>query len=429
MNSKHISNDQRYFESYDQVQVHELMLRDRPRVCAYHDAIMNNKHLFENKVVLDVGSGTGILSMFAAKAGAKLVYAVDACPTICNLAAQLIQCNGLQDRVQIINKRVEEIDKFDEKIDIIISEWMGFYLFHESMLESVIYARDHFLRSSIQNDDSTSEQNESIVIFPSHAYLYCAPFMDQNIRIELNTMWNDYFNLNLSPIRQHIKNSDLSECVIETIEPSQLVHDAQLIQSIDLRTVRIDELQSMRSFCEFTIDNTCIISGFCFWFDCYFSTNDNSSILRSTRLTTNPSSPKTHWKQTLVFLPEDIYPLKNDIVPVNIKLKQSAANRRQYDLTISIKKIKENLNNNDETILVENLNNKGQRRRSSTMSTDKHITSESQTMDETSDSTSSESDNDSNASDEHPIPCSCDRERCKLIKIIIEKYDEENAIE
>ncbi|CAF3015234.1 unnamed protein product [Rotaria socialis] len=429
MNSKNISNDQRYFESYDQVQVHELMLRDRPRVSAYHDAIMNNKHLFENKVVLDVGSGTGILSMFAAKAGAKLVYAVDACPTICNLAAQIIKCNDLQDRVQIINKRVEEIDKFDEKIDIIISEWMGFYLFHESMLESVIYARDHFLRSSVQNDDNTSEQNESIVIFPSHAYLYCAPFMDQNIRIELNTMWNDYFNLNLSPIRQHIKNSDLSECVIETIEPSQLVHDAQLIQSIDLRTVRIDELHSMRSFCEFTIDNTCIISGFCFWFDCYFSTNDNSSILRSTRLTTNPSSPKTHWKQTLVFLPEDIYPLKNDIVPVNIKLKQSATNRRQYDLTISIKKIKENLNNNDEKILVENLNNKRQRSRSSTMSTDKHITSESQTMDETSDSSSSESDNDSSASEEHPIPCSCDRERCKLIKIIIEKYDEENTIE
>ena len=63
--------------------------------------------------------------MFAAKAGAKRVYAVDACPTICDLATQLIKCNGLQDRVQIINKRVEEIDKFDEKIDIIISEWMG----------------------------------------------------------------------------------------------------------------------------------------------------------------------------------------------------------------------------------------------------------------------------------------------------------------
>jgi predicted RNA methylase len=63
--------------------------------------------------------------MFAAKAGAKLVYAVDACPTICDLARELIEYNGLQDHIQVINKRVEDIDKFDENIDIIISEWMG----------------------------------------------------------------------------------------------------------------------------------------------------------------------------------------------------------------------------------------------------------------------------------------------------------------
>jgi len=232
------------------------------------------------------------------------------------------------------------LKKFDKDIDIIISEWMGFYLFHESMLESVIYARDHFLRKT--------EQDQSMNIFPSHAYLYCAPFVDQNIRIELNTMWKNYFDLNFSPILQCIQNSDLNQCVIETIEPSQLVHEAQLIQSIDLRTIRIDDLHSMRSFCQFDIDNTCIISGFCFWFDCYFSSTNNSSILHSTRLTTSPHSSKTHWKQTLVFLPEDIYPLKGDIVPVNIKLKQSSENRRQYNLTISIKKIKENLNNDPE---------------------------------------------------------------------------------
>jgi len=125
MSSNRIANDDEYFRSYDQYQVHELMLRDRPRVSAYYDAMMNNKHLFENKVVLDVGSGTGILSMFAAKAGAKRVYAVDACPKICQLAKELIECNGLQDHVTIVNKRLEEIEKFDENIDIIISEWMG----------------------------------------------------------------------------------------------------------------------------------------------------------------------------------------------------------------------------------------------------------------------------------------------------------------
>lgn len=63
--------------------------------------------------------------MFAAKAGAKLVYAVDACPIVCQLAHELIKCNHLQEKIQVINKRIEDIDKFDENIDMIISEWMG----------------------------------------------------------------------------------------------------------------------------------------------------------------------------------------------------------------------------------------------------------------------------------------------------------------
>lgn len=63
--------------------------------------------------------------MFAAKAGAKLVYAVDACPNVCQIAQELIKYNHLQEKIQVINKRIEHIDKFDENIDMIISEWMG----------------------------------------------------------------------------------------------------------------------------------------------------------------------------------------------------------------------------------------------------------------------------------------------------------------
>lgn len=199
-------------------------------------------------------------------------------------------------------------------------------------------------------------------------------------------MWSNYFELNFSPILPHIKNSDLNECVIETIDPSQLVHEAQLIKSIDLSTIQISDLHSMSSFCQFDIDNTCIISGFCFWFDCYFSSNENSS---GNRLTTSPYASPTHWKQTLVFLPEDIYPLKDDTVPVNIKLKQSDENQRQYNLTISIQ--------------------------------------DNQSMDTSSESESENEDEEE--SDEHPIPCSCDRNKCKIIKLIMEKYDEENIEE
>ena len=197
-------------------------------------------------------------------------------------------------------------------------------------------------------------------------------------------MWKNYFDLNFSSVLPLIKNSNLTDCVIETIQPSQLIQDGQLIQSIDLRTVQIDDLKSMHSFCQFEIDNTCIISGFCFWFDCYFSSPDSSSMIR---LTTHPSSPSTHWKQTLVFLPEDIYPLKGESVPVDIHLQQREENQRHYNLTIAIQ--------------------------------------DDQDMD--AETTSSEEEEEEE--EEHPIPCPCDRAKCKIIRMIMEKYDEENIDE
>lgn len=58
--------------------IHEEMLKDSVRTGSYRNAIVNNPHLFKDKLVLDVGCGTGILSMFAAKAGAKHVVGVSA---------------------------------------------------------------------------------------------------------------------------------------------------------------------------------------------------------------------------------------------------------------------------------------------------------------------------------------------------------------
>ena len=65
-----------YFDSYAHFGIHEEMLKDEVRTITYRNAMYHNRHLFKDKVVLDVGCGTGILSMFAAKAGAKHVIGV-----------------------------------------------------------------------------------------------------------------------------------------------------------------------------------------------------------------------------------------------------------------------------------------------------------------------------------------------------------------
>lgn len=54
------------------------MLEDHKRTGAYYNAVMQNRRQFKDKVVLDVGTGSGILAIFSAMAGAKKVYAVEA---------------------------------------------------------------------------------------------------------------------------------------------------------------------------------------------------------------------------------------------------------------------------------------------------------------------------------------------------------------
>jgi predicted RNA methylase len=126
-----------YFESYDNISVHNLMLRDFPRVFKYREAIMASKAAFKDKIVMDVGSGTGLLSLFCAQAGAKHVYAVEASEGIYELSKAIVKANNLEDRITIINGVIEEIELPNgiTKVDIIVSEWMGVYLLHESMLK------------------------------------------------------------------------------------------------------------------------------------------------------------------------------------------------------------------------------------------------------------------------------------------------------
>lgn len=96
------------------------MLKDEVRTLSYRNSIYNNQYLFQDKVVLDVGCGTGILSMFAAKAGAKLVIGIDM-SNIIDQAKRIVAANGLEDKVTLIKGKMEEVVLPVDKVDIIIS--------------------------------------------------------------------------------------------------------------------------------------------------------------------------------------------------------------------------------------------------------------------------------------------------------------------
>jgi predicted RNA methylase len=136
-------SDEAYFASYSKPRVHKLMLADTERMSAYSQAILNNPHLFKDKVVLDVGCGTGILSLMAAQAGAQKVYAIDNCD-ITSTAEEIIAANNFDKVITVINGLMEDVI-LPEKVDVIVSEWMGYLLLFEGMLPTVLAARDRWL--------------------------------------------------------------------------------------------------------------------------------------------------------------------------------------------------------------------------------------------------------------------------------------------
>lgn len=82
------------------------MLNDMPRNLAYKNAILANKEFFKDKIVLDVGAGTGILSIFCAMAGAKKVYAVEA-SELAKLAEEIVKENKYQHIIQVLFQRIQ----------------------------------------------------------------------------------------------------------------------------------------------------------------------------------------------------------------------------------------------------------------------------------------------------------------------------------
>uniref|UniRef100_A0A668AM24 Protein arginine N-methyltransferase 6 n=1 Tax=Myripristis murdjan TaxID=586833 RepID=A0A668AM24_9TELE len=288
-----ILQDNLYFDSYSDVTIHEEMIADHVRTNTYRMGILRNSESIRGKVVLDVGAGTGVLSIFCVQAGAKKVYAVEAC-SIAEQAVKIVKQNKMEDRIEVIRGTVETVD-LPETVDVIVSEWMGYALLHESMLNSVLYARDKWLKPGG-------------LILPSEAELYIAPVSDPVVEDRLHFWYTvkDQYGIDMSCMsdfaRKCIMNSDITVNSV-TVE-DVLSHPARFAR-VDLYSVTAEELQSVKG--QFTCEcfGSASVNAFCVWFTVTFPSPDKPPLV----LSTSPFKPETHWKQAVLYLdePADVY--------------------------------------------------------------------------------------------------------------------------
>ena len=271
-----------FFQYYASLVHQQNMLADTVRTGAYHAAICGNAADFRDKIVVDVGTGSGVLAFFAARAGARHVYALEASGAAA-AARVLLAANGLADRVTVIQARAEDAElPPGVRADVIISEPMGFMLIHERMLESFVAARDRFLRPGG-------------LMFPTAGDILVAPFTDATLHAEQASkvaFWDNasFFGLDLTPLAATAARDHFAQPVVGYVDAASLLAPAATAATIDFATAAPASFALVTAAFDVVAAKTGVCHGLATWFNVTFPGSAQKVVLQ-----TGPSSPGTHW--------------------------------------------------------------------------------------------------------------------------------------
>jgi hypothetical protein len=252
---------------YDGIDVHRSLVGDDVRNKAFRSSIAATVR--PGDVVLDLGAGSGILSLFAVQAGAARVYALERAPVAAALARQIVASNGFADRVQIVEADVSFATVI-EPVNVIVSEWLGVYGVDENMLAAVLLARDRWLVPEGR-------------MIPGVTTAWIAPVFN-GAGSEAIAFWAQQYGLDLSALAPF----NLDEVVWQPqgARAEDLRADPQPIWSTD--PGKLEAGRAVRPFSaepSFTVSGP--VNGLVAWF--------SAEMPGTEPLTNRPGSPMTHW--------------------------------------------------------------------------------------------------------------------------------------
>ncbi|KAH8382213.1 hypothetical protein KR009_002369, partial [Drosophila setifemur] len=302
--------DKEYFNSYSHFGIHHEMLSDKVRTSTYRSALLENEATVRGKTVLDVGCGTGILSIFASQAGASQVVGIDN-SEIVYTAMDIVRKNKVQN-VKLVKGRLEDTELPEEKYDIIISEWMGYFLLYESMLDSIIYAREHHL-------------SPNGIILPSRCTLSIVGYGNDILYGEQVEFWSDVYNVNMSDLRK----KSIEEPLMEVVDPQFTLTEPEQIANFDMMTVDLNYPNFTYQF-SLKVTKPGRLSAFVGYFDTLFE------MPNSVNFSTSPTETPTHWKQTVFFIDQPKAVKEGEVISGKIISRRHKEDVRALNVEIEV---------------------------------------------------------------------------------------------
>lgn len=252
-------------------------------------------------------------------------------------ARRLVRASGFQDVIVVLEGYMEQLT-LPEKVDVIVSEWMGYYLLRESMLDPVINARIKYLKPGG-------------ALYPSHAQLHMAPLSTQLYHAR-HSEYNDEVN-QWQAFGQYMRsanNIDVGvldetwrreqfEYLMQTshwcqLQPEEVIGESFSCLSIDVHDCTVEQVSAFTSRFRSRILVAAELTAIGGWFDVQFSGSEQDPATVDVELTTAPPSD-THWGQQvfLVSPPQQLLP--GDVLEGHVSMSRQRANYRLLWLQVT----------------------------------------------------------------------------------------------
>jgi len=313
-----VSSADYYFDSYNHYGVHEDVLKDTITTYAFQNAIKQNAHLFRGAVVLDVCAGLGVNALFAAQAGAKKVIALESQQELISMASEVAVKNGYgPDVIEFVcgsPSTLEHLPGGLESVDIIVSQWMGYFLMYEARLGEVLCARDKWLKPGG-------------LLFPDRAKMHMALMEDAPYHQHHFEYYHNVWGFDFSAMKDAAHN----EPVVAHFEQAQLLSPPVCVLELDLYNCKAEDCFAMASSFQLICKREGKAHALLFWFEIRFESGH-----KPVAFTCGPESTPTCWKQTAFFMNGPPLKVKaNDRVRGMLAVRKPNDAKRSLDIKIS----------------------------------------------------------------------------------------------
>jgi hypothetical protein len=276
------------------IEYHRTLIADGVRNAAFKTAL--RKVIKEGEsVVADLGAGTGLLGLLAARLGAREVHLYEV-GAVASVAAEVLKCNGARNCHLMPCHSTEMQDP--PRVDVVVSETLGNYPFEENIIDTL-------------NDALKRHLKPGGVVMPNRLVQFVAPVISERFYLELTVWDRTGLGLDFSPAR----TMSLNNIYVRQLDLSDLLDGGRAAKPWDEIDFSVQNRASRKGQARWRLEQPATVYGFATWWV--------AGLAPGVSLSTAPDAPRTHWEQLYFPLLRPIAGRTGETISVSLRSRSS----------------------------------------------------------------------------------------------------------